>query len=381
MAWRIAVGLVVAFLAGSAHARDRRVDRKAYQAGLAAWRGCFPEGSRVPVWPSIPDADDHTAGLDVRRTATGFTVGASGGGVGVEGGSGGETIALETRGCRALWVEHSTYDGALAMRVRIGWANRDAPTDSELRKLVAEPARRDDPAHAFARAWLTHRCRGGPDSTLEWAKSIEGPIAPAQPWHPGPPQRPPATLWTAAALEAIGAGELLRVAAGDEDLQSRGGPEIPGITVPACSRPMRTFAGAGVELFESEIPGRNGGRAIALRDPAANRHRWVVVTRGCVQGTTAEWLGSVGPRIVGLTRSRHGRYAQGDAILIIDVPTGTAWAVRLPEAIRDEAAVGAKIRAFLSSPTLALRAGKTSATIDLAPLVTEISGGAPAPRR
>lgn len=370
-----AMALLVVISGSLANAEPKsKTTRKRAAAAQAAWRRCFPQGSAVPGFPDL-DLDEPSPGgvLDVRRTRTGFHVAASWSGNGVEAMHGGITLELEPRGCRALWAEDATHDGALATRVRIGWTRRDAPTERELRALVAEPARPSDPAHAAPRAWLTHACPGGPDSELAWTKPIAGPIAPAQPWHPGAPRRPPSTFWPISALDGIGARAALRPSDEDEDLPRYGGPELAGIMVLGIGPPRRTLSAAGVELFEAELGGRNAGRAIALRDPATDRHRWVVVTRGCVQGTTVTWLGAVGSRIVGITHSRHGRYARGDAILIIDVPTGTAWAVRFPGTIRDatEADDGV-VQASRTGSQLTLRVGAVSAELDLAPLLALI---------
>lgn len=156
----------------------------------------------------------------------------------------------------------------------------------------------------------------------------------------------------------------------DEDLPPGSAAEIAGIVVPPIGRPRLTYSAAGVQLFESEIPGRNAGRAIAIRERATNRHRWVVVTRGCVQGTTVRWVGAVGNRIIGVTQSRHGVYAAGDAILIIDVPSGTAWAMRLPEHASEANREGdTELRTSLANSILTFRIGEETSSIDLGPIL------------
>jgi len=369
----------------SAGARPAAVDDAAYRTAAAAWTRCFGDSARVPQFPSRPDPEDSGAGLDVRRTARGFRVDAFASGNGVEGGHTDVTIDFEPHGCRALWSIENAFDGALGSRVEGGWVNRGAPTEAEVRDLVAEPARADDARDAFARAWLGHRCPGGPDSHLAWERAIEGPIAPTQPAHDGLPLRAPRTFWSAAAVDAIGArGALRRFDSGDEDDDDEGpsGPrarqdvQLDGVSIPPIGRPTPTFATGRFQLFEATIPGRNEGKAIAVMDRAANRHRWAVVTRGCVQGTTVSWIGAIGDRIVGVTSSRHGRYAEGDAILVIDAPTATAWAIRLPDNIRQQRLESdGKVRASLSRSILSLRVARAKAKIDLAPLLAQIPAG------
>jgi hypothetical protein len=363
-------------------ARRPTFDDPAFRAADAAWTACFGDSPRVPQFPSRPDPEDYGAGLAVRRTTRGFRVDAFASGNGVEAGYTDITIDFEPQGCRALWSIENAFDGALGSRVEAGWVNRGAPTEAEVRDLIAEPARADDAGDAFARAWLGHRCAGGPDSDLAWDRAIEGPIAPTQPAHDGPPLRAPRTFWSAAALDAIGASGAARHFDDDDDDdddEGTGAPrprkdvQLDGVSIPPIGRPRPTFATRRYQLFEATIPGRNEGKAIALLDRAANRHRWVVVTRGCVQGTTVSWLGTVGDRIVGVTNSRHGRYAEGDAILVIDAPTATAWAIRLPDNIRDRRFDSdGKVRASLSRSVLSLRAARAKAKIDLAPLLAQI---------
>lgn len=61
-------------------------------------------------------------------------------------------------------------------------------------------------------------------------------------------------------------------------------------------------------------------------------------------------------------------------LLIIDVASGTAWAVRLPEAIRDARLdEDARPRATLKGSLLTLRAGKVVSTVELAPSLAAIS--------
>jgi len=385
-----AITAAVALLpsAGSADARRARMDDEVYKAAEVAWRACFSATPRVPSFPEPPDRpDDSSEPLEVRRTAGGFRVESGEFTSSVE--AGGHHILridFEPRGCRALWADDDGFNGALAGHIEAGWVNRDPPTEAEVRSLIAEPARADDPRHGFARAWLSHRCRGGIAAHFKGERPIEGPIAPAQPAHDGLPRQAPRTFWPDAAVRAIGAGAALRwFDEEDEEEADENGPPVPkppppdvqlgGISVQPIERPKPTFATRRFQIFEAEIGGHNGGKAIALFDRTARRHRWVVVTRGCVQGTTVAWAGTVGDRIIGVTHSRHERYAEGDAILVIDTPTATAWAIQFPQSIRAALAEGHRDRkatASLSGATLSLTVARVKAKIDLAPLLALI---------
>ncbi len=140
--------------------------------------------------------------------------------------------------------------------------------------------------------------------------------------------------------------------------------------VPGLPAPTKTFTVGTIEVREAEMPGRNSGRAIALYDRATNRHRWVLLTRGCIQGSTVRWLGAIGARAIGVTSSRHGRYAQGDAIVVLDTAAGMAWAVKLPAATTEDGVdhSGAK----LAGSTITFGSDKASAAVDLAPALAEL---------
>jgi hypothetical protein len=327
-----------------------------------AWSRCFPkgQGSQVPELPKVPDDDD----LEVSRTSTGFHVTAFWGDRFEQEE---QKILFQPKGCIALWVTTTRQAPALHEFVRIGWVNRSAPNNDEIRALVAAPAHEDAPAHAFARTWLTQACAGDSD---QWTGPIVKPLAPAQPWHVGLPRKPQVTFWSVAKLNAIGAHVRLdELSHLDELLPPLTNPDIAGIRVRADARaqPKRTFSAAGVDVYESALDDRYGGHAIAILDRAANRHRWVTVTRGGVRGGSVQWLGAAGAHIVGITSNTCA--TQDESILVIDIPSGTAWAVRLPDASHDG---DAPVRPSLSGSTLTLQAGKTSSQIDLAPLLAKI---------
>jgi hypothetical protein len=329
-------------------------------AARAAWAKCFAAGAHVPDFPSAPDPGDPSTELTITKTARGFRLHHAWGGSGHEAVYGGLELDFAPDGCVALWSEDGTYDGAFAWRVRVGWIHRGKPNARELADLGMPPATPDSAPSAMARAWLGHECAGGPDSPLP-DDSLFGPIAPAQPWHAGKPTASAASFWSIAALDAIGEHAHLRPT-DDDDLKSHGGPELAGIYVPGLAAPSRAFQRAAFELYEAELPGRNAGRAIAFYDRAKDRHRWVMLTRGCVQGTTVRWLGVDGARVVGITRSLSGRYAKADAVVVIDTSAGTASAQRLPQAIRE---ADTEPRATLSAGVVTLVAGSAHEIIDL----------------
>jgi hypothetical protein len=374
-AWAPVIALAVSIVSASVGEAGAR-PRAAFRAARAAWQLCFPGQAAVPSFPEPPVSDNPYNQVTVLRTRAGFHIRDLHVGNGVESGAGGTDIAFEPHGCRALWVDYGSYDGDITVHARVAWVNREAPTSSELRALRAELARPDDPAHGFARAWLGHACPGGPESMWpphrERLAGIGGPIAPAQPWHRGRPRRGPATFWPVAMLDTIQTGQAAREPDDIERPPPRPGSEMGGVEVPGIGQPVRTYAAAGHAVFEAEIPGRNGGRAIAIHDRENDRHRWVVVTRGCVQGTRVKWVGAIGGRIVGVTRSGHPRYAPGDAILIIDLSSGTAWAVALPDEFTLDRASEGRVRASLSRGSLTLRSGGIERTMKLRPLLVRI---------
>ncbi len=224
----------------------------------------------------------------------------------------------------------------------------------------------------MARAWLEHDCDGGSDSTLVWkpGELLAGPIAPAQPWFHGEPTRSAYSFWSVAAQRSIAARTSL-LPHDDDELLPRGTQDkLAGVVVPGLDAPTATFTVGTIEIREAALPGRNDGRAIALYDRAANRHRWVLLTRGCVQGSTVAWLGAIGTRAIGVTASRHGRYARGDAIVVIDTAAGTASAIALPDAVANGDVE--RTTAKLAGTTVTFGAGAATATLDLAPALAEL---------
>jgi hypothetical protein len=130
-----------------------------------------------------------------------------------------------------------------------------------------------------------------------------------------------------------------------------------------------TDPGGRFELREAPLGGRNDGRAIAIYDRKMNRHRWVLLTRGCIQGTEVNWLGAIDGLAIGVTSSHPSRYAQGDAILVIDLAAGTALAVALPDGVKagDHGARAARLVGKV------IHFQPTAANVDLAPALDQIA--------
>ena len=371
---RRACSLIALLVAGRVEAAPAPAASTPYTDASAAWAVCFPKDAPVEL-PAAPSPDDPSTRVKVTRIGTHFRIASDWGGSGSDAVYGGTTIDFERDTCATLWARDFTYDGAFARGVRVGWAKRGAPDDRELANLVAAPAIPDAPSFAMARTWLDHSCAGSPDSTLEWPPGalLAGPIAPAQPWLTGVPAKSLDSLWSRDALHAIGARASLEAELTDdasEMMPRLAGDGLVGVMVPGLSAPRKTFKVGTIEIREAEMPGRNGGRAIALYDLAANRHRWVLLTRGCIQGTTVRWLGAIGARAIGVTSSLHGRYARGDAIVVLDTAAGTGWAVKFPVEVTEDRVE--HTRAKLTGSTVTFGTGNATAAIDLAPALGEL---------
>ncbi|HEY1814222.1 MAG TPA: hypothetical protein VGG74_17845 [Kofleriaceae bacterium] len=352
--------------------RRAHADPPNYAAARNAWSACFPAGSAVPAFPTV-DPDDPGSSVTVTRTSGRFRIEKGWGGSGHEASYWGITIELDPKTCAALWDRDFSYDGAFLMLVRIGWTKRAAPDERDLADFLAPPAHDDDPRFAMARAWLDHSCDGGWfNSTISWepGHALSDPIAPAQPWHQGEPVKSQRSFWSQDQLRAIGARASLHIADDDEQLAHIGpGPEQDGVVVPGIAAPTKTFAVGPIEIREATVPGRSVGRAIALYDRANSRHRWVLLTRGCVQGTAVKWLGAIGARAIGITSS-DGHYEQHDAIVVIDTAAGTAWAVRLPDAVVSGDIAPAN--ATLARATITFGKGSAATALDLTQALGEL---------
>lgn len=373
----------------TAQPRDPRPFQRATQLAEDRWRQCFAD-EESPFRAGEPTAgeDDALDGVErVSRVRSDMVIlDESRSGSGVEAVHRGTITAVARQQCAVMTARWGFWDGAHVWFVRLGW--QGAPLDALIARALAPAYDPHDPAHAFSRAWLEQRCPGGADAP--WPRDVNasegsffGPVAPSQPWWPGTPAHAAMVYWPRAAWSKLSApwihdpGYWSSDDDDDADPAPAGG-EL-GVVVPGLAAPRATFRTRTHVIYESHLEGRNGGEAIALYDRAQRRHRWVVATRGCLQGTTVKWLGTWGDFVVGATTSRHGRYASDDGLLLIDARNGTAWITRYPEVIRDARAQAEHddVRARLRAGEVTLRAGGATATVPLA-AVSEAMGDATA---
>ena len=83
--------------------------------------------------------------------------------------------------------------------------------------------------------------------------------------------------------------------------------------------------------FGANIPGRNGGLALALYDPRGDRHRWLLFTRDCLQGTSIYWLAAGSGLAIGYAASDHPVYAEEgrDGLFALDLTNARAYRLLL----------------------------------------------------
>ena len=86
-----------------------------------------------------------------------------------------------------------------------------------------------------------------------------------------------------------------------------------------------------LEIFGADIPGRNGGLALALYDPRGDRHRWLLFTRDCLQGTSIYWLAAGSGLAIGYAASDHPVYAEEgrDGLFALDLTNARAYRLLL----------------------------------------------------
>lgn len=113
----------------------------------------------------------------------------------------------------------------------------------------------------------------------------------------------------------------------DEQTGERNGARV----VPPPRKPRRLFAAEGVEIFGADLPGRNAGFALAVYETAGDRHRWVMMTRGCLLGSRVYWLAAGAGLVVGYALSDHPAYQEEaqDGLFVLDVAAGRAYRLLL----------------------------------------------------
>lgn len=233
-----------------------------------------------------------------------------GNGAHAEHGSGIDIVQID--GCRRAQGSLRWFDGSLAASARLPVGH----SADQLVQIFGQTARSGDPAHAVARLVVSRSCD---PLEMEEYQPEDGwglwPLTEApQPWHSGRPLRSPTTYWSQEALVAAGwTGELESGATGLVVWQLG---EIASL--------RSTESG---QLFGSELPGRNRGWALAHYDPEADRHRWLFVTRGCVNGTDVHWFAQGEGLLMGYAESQHPVYTNRNGLLLLDLLEGRAWRV------------------------------------------------------
>ena len=214
----------------------------------------------------------------------------------------------------SLSVEY--YDSSLAGRVY------GAPPSSLLTQVIGPAYDSGDPTHAYATLLpKTGDCvpedppdladdappAGAPDFEL-----LPLPF-PEQPWFPGRP-RAQARVWRTVQEVDDQADEPLHASV---------------IEPPTGLRRLRVVEDR--EIFGADQPGRNGGLALALYDPRADRHRWLLHTRGCLQGTSVYWLAAGSGLAIGYAASGHPIYGEEgrDGLFALDLVNARAYRLLL----------------------------------------------------
>lgn len=258
--------------------------------------------------PPVLSADDEeSASVHFARRGDRWLVTYDTWGNGVDATYSGWKELFDPSRCAQLRYEWETSDGAMRTEGELRWHNRGEPTDAELREVAAERGDPSNPAHGFARMWLAQACLDLPALEVGADWDLAGPMGPAQPWMSGRPVAPVATFWP--------------------DAQQQPGA-LRGIEVPGgdgFEPPRRVRRVGRLEIWEASRRDRNGARAIAVFDRRADRHRWLAVTRGCINGTEVRWIGSDPRFAVGITESRHPVYQHADGVIVLDLELGVAF--------------------------------------------------------
>lgn len=327
----------------------------------------------LPALYPRTEEDEEYSSLSVSRDPDGtFLVRFSESGNGVDAEHGGFDELFDPRTCARLRFEWGSTDGDIRRDVAFVWRNRGAPTQEEIVRLArAQPADGAGREHAFARMRLSTRCPGfegeprliDPERTWD----VLGPLVAPQPWVRGVPAQAVGSFWTEALLESVGASDDEEEEDGDPPPSQR----LEGAVVPSTGRPERVRSIGALELWAAEHEDRNGAVSLALYDPARDRHRWIALTRGCVNGTSIEWIAEDGDLLIGRTHSRHPVYEEQDGVIVIDASSAQAFvleqegaALALPLERRAasrtpaETAAWAELRARLRAIAAARRASR-----------------------
>lgn len=212
----------------------------------------------------------------------------------------------------SLAIEY--YDSSLTGRMY------DIPPSPMLTQFVGPMYDASDPAHAYATLLATPgACTPEDPPDLADAPRAGAPDLdllplpfPDQPWFSGRP-RPQARVWKE---QVVGPTT-------DRPIRAR------VIEPPTSLRRLRVID--GLELFGADLPGRNGGLALALYDPRTDRHRWLLATRGCLQGTAIYWLAAGSGLVIGYAASDHPIYWEEgrDGLFALDLNNARAYRLLL----------------------------------------------------
>ncbi len=218
--------------------------------------------------------------------------------------------------CTTTSLNIEYYDSGLTGRLF------GTPPSSLLTQIIGPEHDPGDPTHAYA-TLLTTTGDCAPAESPDFADDAPRAGAPdlellplpfsEQPWFPGRP-RPQARVWK----------QVQQV-----DDQTHEPIHARVIEPPTPPRRLRVID--DLELFGADIPGRNGGLALALYDPRGDRHRWLLVTRDCLQGTSLHWLAAGSGLAIGYAASGHPAYWEEgrDGLFALDLTNARAYRLLL----------------------------------------------------
>ncbi len=218
--------------------------------------------------------------------------------------------------CTTTSLNIEYYDSGLTGRLF------GAPPSSLLTQVIGPEYDPGDPSHAYA-SLLTTTGDCTPDESPDLADDAPRGGAPdlevlplpfsEQPWFRGRP-RPQARVWK----------QVQQV-----DDQTKEPIYARVIEPPAPPRRLRVIE--NLEIFGADLPGRNAGLALALYDPRGDRHRWLLVTRDCLQGTSIYWLAAGSGLAIGYAASGHPAYSEEgrDGLFALDLTNARGYRLLL----------------------------------------------------
>lgn len=274
---------------------------------------------------SLPPHDDLEIGstISVHSEPLTLTVRTGSSGNGVEAGHGSQASIVDVARCQVVHRGSVWWtDGALVVRAALT-PGTPAPTAEHL--LLAEMADVESPRHAWGRFLLTADCGYDPDTQATAPYELRPLTAGPQPWFEGVPREAPPIYFSDETLTALGVPRDADDTSAATGLRTR--------ALPAPTRQRRLPEG---EMWAATIDGRNEGLALFQYERAADRHRVLAVTRGCLNGTTVRWFARGEGLLVGASTSRHPVYADYDGLLVLDLVSGRAYRLQIAPSHRAE---------------------------------------------